>query len=220
MKFYAIREESATPVDILSTWLYRDLYHAEYMGKRNRYGDLPYEPIRLIKNLSLMPPVVIANTRLIVSSELAARLPLGPGVDVCRCVYEFCYWHAADAQSVSTLLEELSPMNDDFAQWRARHQVPSPPNCEYSEVIAIPIPQHHAAEPVYRLSLPPPSYSPKPIEITLAHRAAEAYPIIEAIPYYLLRDDAFDALVEFLPTQLFRVIELTLTCGDRNGVGF
>jgi hypothetical protein len=59
--------------------------------------------------------------------------------------------------------------------------------------------------------LPPPSYSPKPIEITLAHRAAETYPIIEAIPYYLIRDDAFGTLAEHLPTQLFRVTEFALT---------
>lgn len=202
MKLYALAGIDDTQDTFRSTWAYREYFHGDcsFLATKavcNVYGEKPYKPLRLVRNEELNPPVFVAGVSLIAEQSVAAALGRDTNVDLVDCVWDGVYRLPATRESVLGLVHHFSVMTDDFYEW-LRPQVRRKPDRSgrpsYVEILA---PRHASLIANYPLDavldLPSPAYTTlEPIRT--GRRLHEAHPIVEASPYYLISERAFDVL--------------------------
>jgi hypothetical protein len=88
-----------------ATWVYHDLFHGGCAPVANRYGEEPYRPIRLRRNVRLIPRVFFPSVFLVAEQSIARRLAEYPHVDLNPCVWDAVYDYPISEDSVLSLLE-------------------------------------------------------------------------------------------------------------------
>jgi hypothetical protein len=209
MEVHAISSVKDSDEGLAATWVYRESFHANLTLVRNRYGERPYKPLQLIRNIALNPPVFFAGISLIVRADIADVLQRFDGVDASPCTWEGIYSQPVDELSLRTLMQEFSPLDERYGQM-IRDSLRKPDSTfdarQYVEVI---VPRHeelaHSFDNDVELLLPSPSYKRMP-PIPTCKKLHQLYPATRAVPYYLVNDAIYSVLKPYVETpQLFTV---------------
>lgn len=192
-----------------ATWVYRDFFQGTAGAVVNRYGERPYEPLPLLRNLRLMPPVFFADISLVVNDNVAKQLSQAKNVDLSPCVWEGIYDHPVDEAGVREMLRRFSPLLDDHGIWlQSQYRPPTNPESlpQYFEVIAPRLAKLQSQfVSTAKLELPSPMYETlEPLEVCAA--LFQEYPIVKATPYYLFTDAVFEAIREHVSDEELFVV--------------
>lgn len=212
MKVYAVTRitevRSQNDRSYRFTWPYREAFHGKDGCVVNRYGELPYQPLPIIRNLRIMPPVCFPSIKMIVNDAIAGQLDKLNGVHLNKCVWQSVYDYPVDELAAHGLADRFSVFDDGYDKWLDRLlQAPSPEMHlpTYYELLA---PSHESLQKDFLcdsvLELPP-AYG----EISRVHTNSllhSRFPVTRVAPYYLFSDAAWRAMAPHVTdSDLFTV---------------
>ena len=203
MRIYAIssRRPKGGPMTYRNLWPYRDFFHGgDSPAAINRYGERPYKPLHLVRNVRLMPPVFFPTIYMVVSEQVAAGLRGFERVDLVPCVWEKVYDYPVDEQHVTELYNNLSHMNEDFSEWvekRVRLPGPGLNDVKYFAVIAPQLEKLTGQfECKIKLELPrTPGHDGSAMTSFGLHKD---YPIVQFGSHYLCTDPVYQVLEPYV----------------------
>jgi hypothetical protein len=84
----------------------------------DRYGQKPYQPLQLIRNVRITPRVFYTGLSLIVDGDIATQIASLNCVDLNQCIWKQEYDWPIDEQSVWELYHKISAiLEDDYQAW-------------------------------------------------------------------------------------------------------
>lgn len=178
------------------TWPYREFFHGDYDPVINRYGEKPYKPLQLIRNVRLMPAVFFPCTHVVVSERVAGALAALAHIDLNPCEWYKVYDHPVDERAVVEMYTRFSAFSDSSSEWlKKRMHPPGPGLCafRYFEPV-VPVLPDVAGEVDAKTHLELPSpYSDDTGFVTCAE-LHQRYPLVYAGLYYLCTEEVFRIL--------------------------
>jgi hypothetical protein len=174
-------------------WAYHELFHGQAGGVVNRYGERPYRPLPLVRNVNLVPPVFMPGAALVVDAAIGQLMAAFENVDVAPCVWESVYDDAVDAAATEDILGRFSWLTEDYGDC-VRSRLRSPRTGErLPERFQIIAPFLDAVRAPFACdaSLDIPSeFEDLPPTVTAAALHAR-YPVVRVETHFVFRADAF-----------------------------
>lgn len=200
MKLYAIGDDHHAQLpagaDYRQAWPYREFFHGTSEPLINRYGERPYKTFQLIRNVRLMPPVLIASIHMVVSEQVAGGLRALKHIDLNPCVWEKVYDYPVDQQHIVDLYTRFSALSDDFGDWLEEQMHPPGPGLsgiKYFELV-VPLLQNVADEFDCRTGLELPDFDEGDSPVMTCSELHERYPVISTPSYYVCTEPAYRIL--------------------------
>jgi hypothetical protein len=209
VQVYAVSDIPSGTGGYKSTWAYREYFHGAAGAVVNRYGERPYTPLPLIRNVRLMPEVFFAGISLVVGAGVADRLSRFDSVDLNSCEWESVYDQPIDEQGVQSMYQRFSAIGEDYGQWLETQLTPLIANVLSNRYFEVIVPRLEILAPRFprhvQFELASPIYQKLPPLWTCAalHRI---YPVVKVSPHYLFETAAFEVIEPFVrERELFTV---------------
>lgn len=199
------------PQGYKGSWVYRDFFHGECAPVVLRYGERPYKPIRLIRNVRLMPAAFFPTIYLAVNPALRDQLAAFPHVDFAPCTWHQVYNWPVDEQGVRDLETRFSILTEDFGEWLQTQLEEPAESLRRVEYFGVVVPllnkvaSRFTCRPQFELPHLIGQRLPPVATCTAVHRE---YPLIKMDRYYIFSEPVFRVLEPHVsnPYQ-FRVYE-------------
>lgn len=129
MIVYGVRNANKveTSGDYRELYVYQEFFHGNLPPQgQNEYGERPYKPLRLIRNLACQPVIMFPMIMMVMEKGAAERTGVVRHADFCPVVLDRVYHHPTDQAAVESVFQQCSAFDDSFTKWRdARSRAPT-----------------------------------------------------------------------------------------------